>query len=297
MPMPMMALKDREIANQKAIDDTFGKATSLADLRAISADDMITKKMPDGKTLVYDALHKAVNGSSQHTLDDYVFTKESVDLLRPGALDGLDILIGGNSDEYASLDGGPDKRLTPDQLEAAMQKVGYDYTWKTVYRPSDDLDAYRISLRAKSDFNLQDYLVSAEYAKAHNKHFNVYTYYFNNAPPGRNSEFYGSFHSSELWYYFDSMRDIPGQRKWTSTDHHLADTMSSYLANFVKTGNPNGKGLPDWKQPTVADRGAFMRFRDGEARLATQTPYPERDKLNKDAVLKKAGLTEADLAK
>lgn len=297
LSMPMMDLKDREAANQNAIDDALGKPTTLADLRAIPADDMITKKLSDGKTLEYDALHKAVNGMAQHTLDGYVYTKESVDLLRQGALAGHDIMIGGNSDEFSSLDSGPDKRLSADDLSVAMKKVGYDDAWKAVYRPSDDLEAYRMSLRAKSDFNFQKYLVSAEYAKAHNKDFNIYTYYFNHAPPGRNSEFYGSFHSSDLWYFFDSMRDIPGQRDWTSADHRLAETMSSYLANFVKTGNPNGQGLPAWKQPTTAGKGAFMWFRDGDARLVTQTPYPERDKLNRDLVLKKAGLTEANLAK
>ncbi|MET0747037.1 MAG: carboxylesterase family protein [Rhizobium sp.] len=296
LPMPMMDLKDREAANQKAIDAALGKPTTLADLRAIPANEMITKSLPDGK-LLYDALHKAVNGGAQHTLDGYVYTKDSVDLLRPGALNGLDIMIGGNSDEFSSLDGGPDKRLSTGELAAAMQKFGYDNAWKAIYRPSDDLEAYRMSLRAKSDFYLQEYLVSAAYAKAHNKNLNVYSYDFNHAPPGRNSEFYGSFHSSELWYYFDSMRDVPGQRNWTSADHRLAATMSSYLANFVKTGNPNGKGLPVWKQPTVADNVAFMRFHDGDASLVTQTPYPERDKLNRELVLKKAGLTEADLRK
>jgi para-nitrobenzyl esterase len=29
-------------------------------------------------------------------------------------------------------------------------------------------------------------------------------------------------------------------------DRKLADMMSSYWVNFAATGNPNGKGLPEW---------------------------------------------------
>jgi para-nitrobenzyl esterase len=34
--------------------------------------------------------------------------------------------------------------------------------------------------------------------------------------------------------------------RWTPADYRLADQMSSYWANFVKSGNPNGAGLPHW---------------------------------------------------
>ncbi|MGV1836000.1 carboxylesterase/lipase family protein [Rhizobium rhizogenes] len=297
MPVPMMDLKEREAVDAKAMETVFGKPTSLADLRAIPADTIVTQTMSDGKTLLYDALHGAINKTSQYTLDGYVFTKDSIDLLKPDALNGHDIMIGGTSDEYTSLEGGPDKTLAPEDFAKAIQTIGYDDAWKEVYRPSNDQDAYRLWLRARADYNLQNFIVSAEYAKAHNKDFNVYTFYFNHAPPGRNSEFYGSFHSSDLWYFFNSMRDVPGQRKWTGADYRMADTMSSYLVNFVKTGNPNGDGLPRWQQTTVSDKGAFMRFRDGYAYPVTQTPYPERDALNRQTALRKAKLTEAALAR
>jgi para-nitrobenzyl esterase len=42
------------------------------------------------------------------------------------------------------------------------------------------------------------------------------------------------------------LRDIPEQRDWEEWDYELADITSSYWANFMKTGNPNGKGLPEW---------------------------------------------------
>ncbi len=33
---------------------------------------------------------------------------------------------------------------------------------------------------------------------------------------------------------------------WQEVDRRIADQMSSYWVNFAATGNPNGKGLPDW---------------------------------------------------
>jgi para-nitrobenzyl esterase len=102
-------------------------------------------------------------------------------------------------------------------------------------------------------------LISAQYAKAHNASTNAFVYYFNNAPPGRNSEFYGSFHSADLWYFFDSLRDAPGQRPWTDADFRMADTMSTYLAKFIRTGIPNGNGLPAWPQPVRGRRSSGSR--------------------------------------
>ena len=29
-------------------------------------------------------------------------------------------------------------------------------------------------------------------------------------------------------------------------DYELSNQMTDYLTNFVKSGNPNGKGLPNW---------------------------------------------------
>ena len=54
----------------------------------------------------------------------------------------------------------------------------------------------------------------------------------------------GAFHSSELWYEFETLSR--GWRPWEEHDWELAEQLSAYWANFVKTGDPNGPGLPPW---------------------------------------------------
>ena len=43
-------------------------------------------------------------------------------------------------------------------------------------------------------------------------------------------------------------------RTLTAKDREIEDTLSSYWANFIKTGNPNAGGLPHW--PSVREKPA-----------------------------------------
>ena len=90
-------------------------------------------------------------------------------------------------------------------------------------------------------------------------HLPVYTYWWTHAPPGPSHDMRGAYHGSEINYVFDNL--YATNRPWTAEDHAIADRMSSYWVNFIKTGNPNGGGLPAWRtfspgSPTVMQLGA-----------------------------------------
>ena len=71
----------------------------------------------------------------------------------------------------------------------------------------------------------------------------------------------GASHGAEIPYVFDNLDAVPdfGRRpEYTAEDRALAQLMHRYWMNFVKTGDPNGEGLPLW--PSKNDAPGHMRF-------------------------------------
>jgi para-nitrobenzyl esterase len=88
----------------------------------------------------------------------------------------------------------------------------------------------------------------------------VFAYLFTHVEPGPESGRYGAFHTSDVTYEFNTLHLSPG-RSFTDVDRQLADQLSSYVANFTKTGDPNGASLPRWPAMT-ADNKAIMELGD-----------------------------------
>ena len=70
-----------------------------------------------------------------------------------------------------------------------------------------------------------------------------------NAP--KPPEAVGAPHACEIEYCMGNLHLIKDYA-WTADDYKVSETMFSYFANFIKTGNPNGDKLPEW---TVAKAG------------------------------------------
>ena len=62
----------------------------------------------------------------------------------------------------------------------------------------------------------------------------------------------GAFHTSEVPYALNTLSK--SDRPFTEEDRKIADRMSSYWANFIAKGDPNGKGLAHW--PSVKEKPA-----------------------------------------
>lgn len=70
----------------------------------------------------------------------------------------------------------------------------------------------------------------------------AYVYDFLRDLPGDEQ---GAWHSAELWYMMGTMGRC--WRPWTAGDYALSARMLDYWCNFMRTGDPNGEGLPKWE--------------------------------------------------
>jgi len=103
-------------------------------------------------------------------------------------------------------------------------------------------DAVQKAINRDESFGVQVYT----WARMHSANGQpAYVYNFNRSLPAYDaSTAFGAFHSGEIVYAYDNLNTV--DRPWKAIDHEIANLLSSYWVNFVRTGNPNGENLPDW---------------------------------------------------
>lgn len=87
-------------------------------------------------------------------------------------------------------------------------------------------------------------------------------------------EIHGAVHSADIEY---AMGNLPTNRvyDWQPEDYMVSDIFMGYYANFVKTGNPNGIGLPQWLPLDNSDSPGFMVI-DVKTRMETDAGAERR---------------------
>jgi para-nitrobenzyl esterase len=99
----------------------------------------------------------------------------------------------------------------------------------------------------------------------------LYYYNFDAEIPGWDNP--GTFHSVDLWFFFETLAKC--WRPFVGKHYDLARQMCNYWANFIHAGDPNGKDstgedLPRW-EPYTIDAPYGMKFAD-QAEFAREQP-------------------------
>ena len=102
-----------------------------------------------------------------------------------------------------------------------------------------------------------------------------YCYRFGPDIPGWDDP--GTFHSSDLWFWFETLAKC--WRPFVGRHYDLARQMCDYFCNFIRTGDPNGKDLngeplPRWEAWSAQEPCTMLFLRDGAAASdAPQTAF------------------------
>ena len=226
-------------------------------------------------------------------VDGYTVTQSPIDFFKQkGALRGKNLLFGSNSGEGNAEFSIVTKTAFMESSKKIYQNLFDKYNFPELYNTTDDVAATMESLRLRSELGGTQHLIVAQMLSQLNPSCRLYPYYFSYWVPGRESELRWAWHSGELWYVFKSLRDIPQQRDWTPRDYKIAEDCSSYWANFIASGNPNGGSLPYWPAAS-RDNPVFMEWGDTfrlRSNFYGNTKKSARDDLMREHIISTSGI-------
>ena len=258
----------RTLADQEQLGVKFAEAKgarSLADLRAMSWKDLSAPVAPSSTAPAPTFRFGVV-------VDGYVLPASVRDAFASGKQNDVPTLTGANKHEGGATPH-PDVTVDAFQKQARQRFGDLADEFLALYPAANDEQA-----RAAQNESSWDQARVSMYLWAMNRartaRTKAFTYFWDHPLPGPDVEKYGAFHTSEVPYVMNAL--AMSNRPFTDDDRRIADTLSSYRANFIKTGDPNGRGLPRWpavgKDPAVTmeigDKNAAIPVAGSAARQA-----------------------------
>jgi len=234
------------------------KAPHLADLRQLSAEDLLKRNLP-----------------ATPDLDGVVLPELAQQSFAAGHQNKVPVLLGWNADEGVDL--APDflgtNTVTTANYENLLQKIFGPQIPAPIlaqYPGKTDEQAKASVQRLITDMiGLSHFGWATMQQKTKTEPAFLYFYVHSPAePPKEKPCGYGckAGHGAEIRFAYGHLwRET---RDWNKEDLALQEQMLGYWTNFAKTGNPNGEGLPEWK--------AFDGTPDTVKRLGSENEIKER---------------------
>ncbi len=234
------------------------QAHSLADLRALNADSLLGASMKFGPFRF------------SMTVDGYFFPKSPYAIYEAGEQARVPLLVGWNNEEmnYRAILG--NEQPTKDNYVKAVKKLYGDQAEEVLqlYQVNNDTDVEQVATELAGDRFIA--FSTWKWADLHNKTSGqpVYRYLYEKPRPPMTPEMgdavpglaggvqkntgapkappvRGAVHSAEIEY---AMGNLSTNKvyAWTEDDYKVSRILQTYFANFIKSGHPNGTGLPNW---------------------------------------------------
>ena len=116
----------------------------------------------------------------------------------------------------------------------------------------------------------------------------VYQYHFEQIPKSKPGAVIGtvpaseagSRHACEIEYVFETLKLAHEDAPWADDDFKLSEAMATYWTNFVKTGNPNSAGVPEWPRYAGKTSYAIMHLSGKDLGAAPDTVRPRYEFLD-----------------
>ena len=210
-------------------------AAALAKLRALSVEKIVDggqENDEQGGPRIY----------SGPILDGKLVVETAESSYKAGRQARVPLMIGSCSAEIGG--GFVSKSSTKEELFSSFGDLEAEA--KAAFDPSGDKEFAEIQTKFNTDWvwgeparmTARTFVASGEPA---------YVFQFGYVSPAmRERARYGAGHGSEVSFVFGNLHARWGATETTSQEENLAQILNTYWANFAKTGNPNGEGLPLW---------------------------------------------------
>jgi para-nitrobenzyl esterase len=238
----LLPLKEAEKQGQLAAENK-GYST-ITDLRAASTKDIM------------ELYKSGSQGDYWPIIDQYFLPKDVRTIFKTNEQAQIPLLIGWNSAENQPHFYFREHTLTKDNFVKIAKEL-YPESFQDILEMFPHETITEIE-RSASDISSLRFIVFGtwKWFDLHRKHSDqpVYRYVFSKVVPPKISDSVdmttyrpplGAGHSQEVEYWKGNLH-LRNDRNFSPEDHKVSATMQEYFANFIKTGNPNGNGLPDW---------------------------------------------------